>query len=82
MFGGRAFLVDGHMAVAASREGGVLLTVEREDTDALLKKPHTRPIVMRGRELAGWVRVDPEGVRTKRQLAAWVRRGVERARAK
>jgi TfoX/Sxy family transcriptional regulator of competence genes len=82
MFGGRAFLVDGHMAVAASREGGVLLTVEREDTDALLKKPHTRPMVMRGRELAGWVRVDPEGVRTKRQLAAWVRRGVERARAK
>jgi hypothetical protein len=39
-------------------------------------------MVMRGRELAGWVRVDPEGVRTKRQLAAWVRRGVERARAK
>jgi hypothetical protein len=79
MFGGLAFLVGGHMAVAASREGGVLLSVERDDTAALLKKPHTRPMVMRGRELAGWLRVDPEGIRTKRQLAAWVTRGVDHA---
>ena len=82
MFGGLAFLVGGHIAVAASREGGVLLTVEREHTDALLGKPHTRAMVMRGRELSGWLRVDAEGVRTKRQLTTWVRRGVDRARAK
>jgi hypothetical protein len=81
MFGGLAFLVGGHMAVAASREGGVLLSVERGDTDALLEKPYTRPMVMRGRELEGWLRVDPDGVRTKRQLASWVKRGVNRARA-
>ena len=37
MFGGLAFLVGGHMAVAASREGGVLLSVDRDDTDALLR---------------------------------------------
>ena len=81
MFGGLAFLVGGHMAVAASREGGVLLSVDRDDTDAMLEKPHTRPMVMRGREMAGWLRVDPEGVRTKRQLAPWVRRGVEHVRS-
>jgi plasmid stabilization system protein ParE len=81
MFGGLAFLVGGHMAVAASREGGVLLSVDRDDTDALLRKPHTRPMVMRGRETAGWLRVDPEGLRTKRQLAPWVRRGVDHARS-
>ena len=80
MFGGLAFLVGGHMAVAASREGGVLLSVERTGTDAVLQKPHTRPMVMRGRELAGWVRVDPEGVRTKRQLTPWIKRGVAHAR--
>jgi hypothetical protein len=79
MFGGLAFLVGGHMAVAASREGGVLLSVERGATAALLRKAHARPMVMRGRELAGWLRVDPEGVRTKRQLAAWVKRGVDHA---
>ena len=81
MFGGLAFLVGGHMAVAASREGGVLLSVDRADTDALLDRQYTRPMVMRGREIAGWLRVDSEGVRTKRQLIAWVRRGVDHARS-
>ncbi|HZB41440.1 MAG TPA: TfoX/Sxy family protein [Ilumatobacter sp.] len=81
MFGGLAFLVGGHMAVAASREGGVLLNVDRSRTDALLEKPHTRPMVMRGREMAGWIRVDPEGLRTKRQLIPWVRRGVDHVRS-
>ncbi len=76
MFGGLAFLVGGHIAVAASREGGVLVNVDSGDTDALLEKPHTRPMVMRGREMAGWLRVDPDGLRTKRQLIPWVKRGV------
>jgi hypothetical protein len=82
MFGGLAFLIGGHIAVGASREGGVLLSVDRGNTDALLRKPHTRPMVMRGRELSGWLRVDPRGVRTKRQLAPWVRRGVDHARTR
>lgn len=81
MFGGLAFLVGGHMAVAASREGGVLVGVGPGEAEALLARPHTRPMVMRGREMAGWVRVDAEGVRTKRQLVPWVRRGVDRARS-
>ena len=80
MFGGLAFLVGGHITVAASREGGVLVNVDRGDTDALLEKPHTRPMVMRGREMVGWLRVDPDGLRTKRQLIPWVKRGVEHAR--
>ena len=81
MFGGLAFLVGGHIAIAASGEGGVMLSVDRGDTAALLRKPHTRPMVMRGREMAGWLRVDPAGVRTKRQLTPWVKRGADRARA-
>ena len=81
MFGGLAFLVDGHLAVAASREGGLLLSVDRTETAELLRKPHTRPMVMRGKELAGWLRVDDGGIRTKRQLTAWVQRGVRHATA-
>ena len=53
IFSGLAFLVGGHMAVAASREGGMLVSVDRGGTDTLLQKPHTRPMVMRGRELSG-----------------------------
>jgi TfoX/Sxy family transcriptional regulator of competence genes len=81
MFGGLAFLVSGHMAVAASREGGLMVRVDPDTTETLLAKPHTRPFEMRGRALEGWLRVDAEGVRTKRQLAPWVERGVAYARS-
>ncbi len=81
MFGGLAFLVGGHMAVAASREGGVIVRVEPTGTAALVAKPHARAFEMRGREMDGWLRVDPEGVKTKRQLEPWVRRGVAYASA-
>src|SRR4051812_30858535 len=72
MFGGLAFLVGGHMAVAASGQGGLMVRVDPAETDALLAKPHAKPFEMRGREMQGWVRVDAEGVRTKRQLEPWV----------
>jgi TfoX/Sxy family transcriptional regulator of competence genes len=81
MFGGLAFLVGGNMSLAASGQGGLMVRVDPQDTDALLTKPHTRPFEMRGRELQGWLRVDAEGLRTKRQLDPWVRRGVAYARS-
>ena len=81
MFGGLAFLVGGHMAVAASGQGGLLVRVDPGETGALLARPHTEPFAMRGREMRGWLRVGPEGVRTKRGLEPWVRRGVAFARS-
>src|SRR3954454_12478233 len=73
MFGGLAFLVGGNMAVAASGQGGLMVRVEPEETDALVAKPHARRFEMRGREMRGWLRVDDEGVTTKRALEPWVR---------
>ena len=81
MFGGLAFLIGGNMSVSASGQGGLMLRVEPSQTDALLRRPHTRPFMMRGREMQGWLRVDAEGVRTKRQLERWVARGVAYARS-
>lgn len=81
MFGGLAFLVGGNMAVAASGQGGLMVRVDPEDTDALVAKPHARPFEMRGREMQGWLRVDAEGVKTKRQLEPWVKRGEGYARS-
>ena len=81
MFGGLAFLVGGHMAVAASGQGGLMVRVDPEETDALVAKPHAQPFEMRGRPMKGWLRVDAEGVRTKRRLAPWVERGVAYARS-
>jgi TfoX/Sxy family transcriptional regulator of competence genes len=81
MFGGLAFLVRGNMSVAASGQGGLMVRVDPDDTEALLEQPHAQPFVMRGREMRGWLRVESDGVRTKRQLAPWVKRGVAYARS-
>jgi TfoX/Sxy family transcriptional regulator of competence genes len=81
MFGGLAFLINGNMAVSASGQGGLLVRVDPAETDELAGRPHARVAVMRGREMAGWLRVDPEGVRTKPQLEAWVAHGVTYARS-
>lgn len=81
MFGGLAFLIGGNMSVGVSGQGGLMVRIPPDDTDVLLAKPHARPFEMRGRGMRGWLRVDPEGVRTKRQLAPWVARGVGYARS-
>lgn len=81
MFGGLGFLVDGHMAVAASSQGGLLARVDPAEGEKLLAKPHVQPMEMRGREMSGWLRVDAEALRTERQLGPWVDRGVSYARS-
>jgi TfoX/Sxy family transcriptional regulator of competence genes len=81
MFGGLAFLIGGNMSVGVSGQGGLMVRVDPDDTEALMAKPHARPFEMRGRAMRGWLRVDPEGVRTKRQLEPWVKRGVAYARS-
>ena len=81
MFGGLAFLIGGNMAVAASGQGGLMVRVDPDETDALVARPHAGPFEMRGRSMQGWLRVDSEGVRTKRQLEPWVKRGVAYARS-
>lgn len=81
MFGGLVFLVGGHMSVASGARGSLIVRVDPEDTDEFLAKPHAHPYVMRGRAMEGRVRVDAEGVRTKRQLERWVSRGLAYARS-
>jgi TfoX/Sxy family transcriptional regulator of competence genes len=80
MFGGLAFLLDGNMAVAVSSKGGLMLRCDPSELDAALARLHTGPMIMRGRPAKGWLRVDAEGVRTKRQLEPWVERGARHAR--
>jgi TfoX/Sxy family transcriptional regulator of competence genes len=81
MFGGLAFLVGGNMAVAASGQGGLMVRVDPDETRALLSEPHAQPLEMRGREMAGWLRVEDDGVRTTQDLEPWVARGVAYARS-
>ena len=80
MFGGLAFLVNGNMSVAVSGQGGLLVRIPADALDKVLRRAHVGPMVMGGRDVRGWVRVEAAGLRTKRQLQAWVARGVGYAR--
>ena len=81
MFGGLAFLVHGNMAVAASGEGGLLVRVDPAEGDSLVEQEHVRPMVMRGREMSGWLRVDAAAVESGEDLQRWADTGVTSARS-
>lgn len=81
MFGGLAFLINGNMSVAVSSKGGLMVRVPPEDTARLLDRDHVEPMITSGRETRGWLRVQAEGLRTRRQLSPWVNRGVEYAKS-
>jgi hypothetical protein len=81
MFGGLAFLIGGNMAVAASGQGGILVRVDPDESDALIEKTNAHHMVMRGRPMRGWLRVDPEHLRARGQFASWVEVGVTCARS-
>jgi hypothetical protein len=72
MFGGLAFLLGGHMAVAASGQGGALVRVDRAEADGLIDGSAAEPMIMKGRPMAGWLRVPGDDLRTERQLGRWV----------
>jgi TfoX/Sxy family transcriptional regulator of competence genes len=76
MFGGLAFLLNGNMAVAASGQGGLLVRVDPEESARLVETTAAEEMVMRGRSMAGWLRVAPGDD----ELPQWVERGVSYAR--
>ena len=76
MFGGLAFLLDGNMAIVVSGRGGLMARVDREQADALLSEPGVAPFEMRGKPMAGWLRVDAAAVGEDAELRPWVERCV------
>ena len=79
MFGGLAFLVGGNMAIAASGQGGILVRVDPEQSDELVATTPAEPMEMRGRRMAGWLRVDAADVADDAALDVWVTRGASYA---
>jgi TfoX N-terminal domain len=81
MFGGLAFLIGGNMAVAASGQGGILVRVDPDESDALVAATPASPMEMRGKQMPGWLRLAAEDVASDAALAEWVERGVGYARS-
>jgi TfoX/Sxy family transcriptional regulator of competence genes len=76
MFGGLAFLVGGHMAVAVSGRDGLMVRVDPADAEELIATSGAVPMEMRGRPLRGWLLVADDGLRAEPDLARWVGVGV------
>ena len=81
MFGGLAFLISGNMAVAASGQGGILVRVDPDESEALVAATPASTMEMRGKQMPGWLRLATDEVTSDAALAEWVERGVGYARS-
>ncbi|MEN0015103.1 MAG: TfoX/Sxy family protein [Solirubrobacteraceae bacterium] len=75
MFGGMAFLLHGHMAIAASSKGNLMVRIDPAEHDAALGEKHVEPMIMGGRETRGWIRVAEPGYDDD-DLQRWIARAV------
>ncbi len=75
MFGGLAFMVNGHMCVGIVGDD-LMVRTGPDGFDDALAQPHARPMDFTGRPMRGWLYVAPEGFRGARDLKAWVQRGL------
>lgn len=73
MFGGLAFMWNGHMFVGILGET-LMARVGPEHYERALAQPHVRRMDFTGRPMKGYVFVDPPGFARDADLAEWVRR--------
>ena len=76
MFGGLAFMVDGNLAVAASRRGGLLVRTDPADAEETASLPGVEPMENSGRPMPGWFFVDADGLASEGDLDPWVARAL------
>jgi TfoX/Sxy family transcriptional regulator of competence genes len=72
MFGGLAFMVNGHMCCGITRDD-LMLRLGPDRAAEALEEPHVRPMDFTGRPMKGYVYVATPGLRTEAKLRRWVR---------
>ena len=76
MFGGIGFLLNGNMACGVNKDN-LIVRIDPEKQNTLLKKPHAKPFDLTGKPMKGWLVVEADGVKTDKQLSSWVKEGLE-----
>ena len=71
MFGGIAFMVNGHMSCGVVGDT-LMVRVGPEQYESALQRPHAREMDFTGKPLKGFVFVDPEGFEDDAELGKWV----------
>ena len=80
MFGGLAFMVNGHMCCGVLKTDLVLRLAPGE-ADAALREPHTRPMDFTGKPMKSMIYVSATGTDSDQALAKWVESAVKLARS-
>jgi hypothetical protein len=76
MFGGLCFLHHGNMMCGADLKHGLMVRVDPEQYEKVLKLKHARKMDLTGVPLKGLVFVNPNGYKTRADLAKWIERGL------
>ncbi|WP_458781267.1 TfoX/Sxy family protein [Arthrobacter sp. D3-16] len=78
MFGGLSFMVDDRMAVAAGRDGDLLVRTDPASYDDLLKRGGEPAYMGKDRPMGpGWLRVQHERVQDDADLEYWLKVGID-----
>ena len=76
MVGGLSFLVNGNMCCGITGTA-LMVRVGPEGREQALREPHVRPMQLAGRDLSGFICVEPAGFAADDALARWVQKGLD-----
>ena len=77
MFGGIAFLVNGHMSVGITNKGQLMVRFDPARHAELATWPGARAMDFTGKAMKGFLFVDIEAVTSKAALTKWVRTSLD-----
>jgi len=71
MFSGMCFMVNDKMCVCLGK-GTIMVRLDPDISEEVLEKEGVSPMIMSGKVIKGFVRVDEEVLTTKKKLEHWV----------
>lgn len=71
MFRGITFMVDGKMCISVG-DNELMCRIDPELHEASVKKNGCRSVIMKGREYKGFVYINEEGMKTKKDFNYWI----------
>jgi len=71
MFSGVVFMVNGKMCINVSHDD-IMCRIDPAEHAVLMEREYTREMLMKGKMLKGYLYVEPEGTKTKKQLDFWI----------
>ncbi len=73
MFGGLTFLLNGHILVGCKKDGGILISVGKDNHEAAKARPGTSEMIHSDRVMSGFFWIDSDAIEDDEALEDWVR---------